>query len=147
MDDPTPLVSAPLDASARAETRRARFRESLKGVAGRSTSDDLIRWLLVPASLLVIAGFNFMLFGWMGAARTFRQIEQIPYLISGGLVGLALVFLGGLLLASTFWVIVVKKLQAESEARTRQMLEAFESRMAAQANSASRPARIRRSAS
>lgn len=147
METSTVLASAPLDAGAHAATRRARFRESLRGVAARSSSDDLLRWMLVPASVLVIVGFNFMLFGWIGASRTFRQIEQIPYLISGGLVGLALVFLGGLLLASTFWVIVVKKLQAESEARTKDLLDAFESRMAAQTNSSTRPARVRRSAS
>jgi hypothetical protein len=113
----------------RPASRRERFRESLRDVAARSSSDDVMRWMLVPASVLVLAGFGFMLFGWIGAARTFRQIEQIPYLISGGLVGLALVFLGGLLLASTFWIAVVKKLQAESEERTRQMVAALEDRL------------------
>jgi hypothetical protein len=109
--------------------RRVRFRESLRNVAARSTADDLVRWMLIPASLLVIVGFNFMIFGWIGAANTVRQIEQIPYLISGGLIGLALVFLGGLLLASTFWIMVVRKLTAESEARTQAQLAALESRL------------------
>jgi hypothetical protein len=72
-----------------------------------------------------------MLFGWIGASKTFRQIEQIPYLISGGLVGLALVFLGGLLLASTFWVVVMKKMQLENEERTRQLVDALEARLTA----------------
>jgi hypothetical protein len=58
-----------------------------------------------------------MLLGWVGAARTAREIEQIPYLISGGIVGLGLVLLGGLLLVSTFWVAVLRKLQSEAEAR------------------------------
>jgi hypothetical protein len=128
---------------ARTTSRRVRFRESLRGVATRSTSDDLLRWMLIPASILVIVGFNFMLFGWIGASGTFRQIEQIPYLISGGLIGLALVFLGGLLLASTFWIVVVKKLQAESEERTRQLVAALESRLNESARPA-QPGRIRR---
>lgn len=47
--------------------------------------------ILVPLGLLVIV------LGWFGAARTPNEFEQIPYLISGGLLGLALVFLGGFL--------------------------------------------------
>jgi hypothetical protein len=136
-------VAAP-DTADRTASRRARFRESLRGVASRSTSDDLLRWMLVPASILVILGFNFMLFGWIGASGTFRQIEQIPYLISGGLVGLALVFLGGLLLASTFWVMVVKKMQAESEERTRQLVDALETRLADQQKQQNGRARVKR---
>ena len=93
--------------------RRARFRESMRQLADRSTSDDLVRWMLVPGSIAVILGFVVMLLGWIGAARTAREIEQIPYLISGGLIGLALVMLGGLLLVATFWVAVLRKLQAE----------------------------------
>ncbi len=118
---PAPAVST--------TARRVRFRESLRNVAARSTADDLVRWMLIPASLLVILGFNFMIFGWIGAANTVRQIEQIPYLISGGLIGLAFVFLGGLLLASTFWIMVVRKLTAESEARMQAQIAALESRL------------------
>jgi hypothetical protein len=129
MDLPVVIPVTDADIAASAASRRRRFRESLRDVASRSTSDDLLRWMLVPASILVIVGFNFMLFGWIGASGTFRQIEQIPYLISGGLVGLALVFLGGLLLASTFWVMVVKKMQAESEERTQQLVAALEARL------------------
>ena len=123
MEIAAPATAAPTTA------RRVRFRESLRNVAARSTADDLVRWMLIPASILVIVGFNFMIFGWIGASKTVRQIEQIPYLISGGLVGLALVFLGGLLLASTFWIMVVRKLTAESEARTQAHLAALESRL------------------
>jgi TRAP-type C4-dicarboxylate transport system permease small subunit len=120
---PTPTASAEA-----VDARRARFRAALAGLA-RSSSSDLIRWVMVPASVAVIVGFNFMLLGWWGASRTHREIEQIPYLISGGLVGLALVFLGGLMLASIFWVVVMRKLQEESDERTRAHLAALESRL------------------
>ena len=73
--------------------------------------------MLIPGSLLVLLGFIAMGLGWMGAAETAREIEQTPYLISGGLVGLALVVLGGLLLVSTFWVAVLRKLQQEADPR------------------------------
>jgi hypothetical protein len=94
--------------------RRLRFRRALADISARSSSDDLVRWMLIPGSILVFLGFVVMVLGWVGAARTAREIEQIPYLISGGLVGLALVVLGGLLLVSTFWVAVLRKLQAEA---------------------------------
>ena len=108
------MAPNPADEQAPTSTaRRARFRESMRQLADRSTSDDLVRWMLVPGSIAVVLGFAVMLLGWIGAARTAREIEQIPYLISGGLIGLALVMLGGLLLVSTFWVAVLRKLQAE----------------------------------
>ena len=67
----------------------------------------------------VVLGFVLMTLGWVGASHTARQIEQIPYLISGGLIGLALVVLGGILLAATFGVAVLRKVQEEADARAR----------------------------
>jgi predicted permease len=101
-----------------ATDRRVRFRESIRTIAKRSSSADLLRWMLIPASILLLLGSAFMLFGWVGASRTAREIEQIPYLISGGLVGLGLVIVGALLLASAFWVVLVRKLLEEQGAQT-----------------------------
>jgi hypothetical protein len=102
----------------RFDERRARFREAVSGLSGRARSGDLLKMLLLPAALLVILGFNFLLWGWWGAAHTHRQIEQIPYLISGGLVGLGFVVLGGLLLATSVWVASVERMRKESEERS-----------------------------
>ena len=121
-----PLAGA--DQAGATDARRARFRAALSGLA-RSSSSDLIRWVLVPASISVIVGFNLMVLGWVGASRTHREIEQVPYLISGGLIGLALVFLGGLMLAAVFWVVVMRKLLEETEARTRAELTALDARV------------------
>jgi hypothetical protein len=119
--DPIPVVVPqgvdPTVAPERAVARRLRFRAAVAELAARSTADDLIRWVLVPGSVFVVLGFGALLLGWLGAARTAREIEQIPYLISGGLVGLALVVLGGLLLVATFWVAALRKVQGEAEAR------------------------------
>jgi hypothetical protein len=130
----------------RGAERRARFRASIAELSARSTSDDLVRWMLVPGSILVFLGFVVMLLGWVGASRTAREIEQIPYLISGGLVGLALVVLGGLLLASTFWVAVLRKLHTEAEARAQQPDEvaALRARLA-ELETTTAPARAKRS--
>lgn len=107
-------VPTVVDPTTNGADRRARFRTAIADLSARSSSDDLVRWMLVPGSILVFLGFVVMVLGWVGAARTAREIEQIPYLISGGLVGLAMVLLGGLLLVSTFWVAVMRKLQSES---------------------------------
>ena len=115
MVDPTTNgADATLTSSPAGTARRARFRSAVADISARSSSDDLIRWMLIPGSILVFLGFVVMLLGWVGAARTAREIEQVPYLISGGLVRLAFVVLGGLLLVSTFWVAVLRKLQAEA---------------------------------
>lgn len=123
------VIAAGAGAAAPTSDRRARFREAVSGLATRSTSDDLVRWMLVPGSIAVLLGFSVMLLGWVGAARTAREIEQIPYLISGGLIGLALVVLGGLLLVSTFWVAVLRKLSDERAVIDDTELEALRSRI------------------
>jgi hypothetical protein len=100
------------------DERRARFREAVTGLAGRARSGEVLKMLLFPSALLVIVGFNFLLWGWWGAAHTHRQIEQIPYLISGGLIGLAFVVLGGLLLATAVWVSSIERMRKEAEERS-----------------------------
>jgi hypothetical protein len=86
--------------------------------------------MLIPGSLAVLLGFLAMGLGWWGAARTAREIEQIPYLLSGGLIGLALVVLGGLLLMSTFWVAVLRKLQQEADLRAQDAMADLSTRVA-----------------
>lgn len=45
--------------------------------------------------LLLVLGFVLMLFGYLGVSREVLVARQIPYLVSGGLLGVALVSLGG----------------------------------------------------
>ena len=101
----------------RADPRRARFREAVTGLATRARSGDLLRMILMPASVLLLLGFAFMLLGWWGASHTHRQIEQIPYLISGGLIGFAMVVLGGLLLATAIWLSTLQQVQQRADER------------------------------
>ena len=108
-------TAAALPLPAVAPSRRARFRDAVSRLAERSSAADLIRWMLLPAAGLVLLGFAFMILGWYGASHTAREIEQIPYLISGGLIGLGLVVIGGLLLSATFYVAVLRKLLAEAD--------------------------------
>ena len=48
---------------------------------------------------LLAAGIIFVILGWYGAAHTNILTEQIPYLISGGLLGLGLIIVAGVLAA------------------------------------------------
>ena len=54
--------------------------------------------LLITFALLAL-GVVFVILGWYGAAHTNILTEQIPYLISGGLLGLGLIIVAGVMAA------------------------------------------------
>jgi hypothetical protein len=107
------------DVAARVAARRERFRGAVSKLSARAQSTELLRLLLIPGAFLVLAGFVLMFLGWYGAAHTARQIEQIPYLISGGFIGLGLVFLGALTLASALWMSILQRFSEASDERGR----------------------------
>jgi hypothetical protein len=53
--------------------------------------------LAVASAVLLPLGLAVMLLGWYGASHTPYLFEQIPYLISGGVIGLGFAVVGGLL--------------------------------------------------
>jgi hypothetical protein len=110
--------------------RRARFRAAVLRLSERARTTELLKMLLLPGAFFAIAGFVFMFLGWYGAARTPRAIEQMPYLLSGGLIGLGMVFVGGLLLASAFWMGMLQKFSEEADARTERRIAELEQRVA-----------------
>lgn len=79
-------VTEPADPFAGASRRswRSRF----------ATSDAI---LAAVAAVLLPLGLFVIILGWYGAAHTPYLFEQVPYAISGGMVGLGLVIAGGLL--------------------------------------------------
>ena len=54
------------------------------------------RWLMIGGGGGVVVGLLAIILGWVGASRTPYIFEQLPYLISGGLLGLAIAVVGGL---------------------------------------------------
>jgi hypothetical protein len=56
-------------------------------------------WQIVAGAVLVPLGFVGIILGWAGAAHGRVDQQQIPYVISGGLLGLAAVIVGSFL----FW--------------------------------------------
>jgi hypothetical protein len=72
--------------------------------AALSTARDasVDRWLLIAGAILGPLGLVVIFLGYTGASHTPFVFEQIPYVISGGLLGVALVFLGGFIYF-TYW--------------------------------------------
>jgi hypothetical protein len=50
---------------------------------------------LLLAAVFLVAGILLVILGWYGAAHTNILTEQIPYFISGGLLGMALIIVAG----------------------------------------------------
>lgn len=85
---------------------------------GRGRAAVSVRALLVAGGVLAPVGLLLIVLGWFGASRTPNLREQIPYLISGGLLGLGLVFLGGFLYFSRWLTQLVHDQRAGTDAVT-----------------------------
>jgi len=75
--------------------KSARLRVSVSRLRSRSSGGGLERYLMIAGAAMVVVGVPVIVLGWYGASRTPYVFEQVPYLISGGLLGLALALLGG----------------------------------------------------
>jgi hypothetical protein len=75
----------------------------LSQVPDRKGYDRQVRYGRILGLFFCVAGFVAIAFAWNGAAKTAFVDVQFPYLVSGGLGGLALVLLGvGLLMMAQF---------------------------------------------
>jgi hypothetical protein len=95
--------------------REARLQRVL-GRAGRFRIRGGEQWLFVAGAALVVAGLASILVAWVGTSRTVLVAGQIPYLVSGGLTGLGMVFLGGFLYFGHWQAALVKENRARGEA-------------------------------
>lgn len=77
--------------------------------------------LFTIGALLMPLGIFAIFLGWYGVAHTKYQYDQLPYVVSGGLLGLALVFLGGFLYFGA-WLARIGDEQRES---ARQLADAM----------------------
>jgi hypothetical protein len=99
----------------------ARLSDQVRMVRTRASGFGFDRLMLVAGGLLMPVGVILILLGWAGAARTPFAWEQTDYLISGGILGLALVFAGGFLYFAYWNTVRIN----ESRAQTRQMIAAL----------------------
>ena len=53
-----------------------------------------LEWRQVAGGVLVVAGLVALLLGWWGVSGTDQQWKELPYLVSGGLGGIAMIGVG-----------------------------------------------------
>ena len=99
---------------------QARHNQLLEGLRRLRTSAAAMKFneriLMILGGIIAPIGLLLVILGWLGASRTPYVFEQIPYTISGGLLGVALVFLGAFLYFAHWMTQVVKEQRAQSDA-------------------------------
>lgn len=119
----TPLTAAALPPAPPAAPRDERFDDGIRTLRVGGASLRLEeRLLMVIGGVLAPLGVIVVLLGWWGAANTPYVFEQLPYLISGGLLGIGLVFLGAFFYFAHWMTQLVKEHRVQSVA----MLEALQ---------------------
>lgn len=84
----------------------------------RSGWDLRNTWQVVAGAILVPLGIVIILLAWYGSAHSPYVQGQIPYVISGGLLGLGLMVLGGLL----YWAHWLYRIYDQSALHHEEML-------------------------
>lgn len=77
--------------------RLARLAAAVDGARRRRSDRDIRKVMQMLGMVAIIFGFVCILLGWYGASHSPYLYQEIPYLISGGLLGVALVIAGGVL--------------------------------------------------
>ncbi|WP_436795845.1 hypothetical protein [Actinospongicola halichondriae] len=93
-----------------------RLHDAVRGLATRASRPDADRLLRLAGPVLLPTGAILILLGWYGAANTTRVFLQIPYLISGGLLGLGLMFAGGFLYFARWLTDLLDETRARADA-------------------------------
>lgn len=83
--------------------RSERLRHAVSRLRSRGGGGTMERWLMIAGGGMIVVGVPVIVLGWYGASRTPYVFEQVPYLISGGLLGLTLALLGGLFYFA-YWI-------------------------------------------
>lgn len=95
--------------SAVAADRDDRLVNVLGRASGRMRLLMTERWLFAVGGALAVAGVIAVVVGWVGTSRTVLVAGQIPYVVSGGLLGLGLIFLGGFLYFGHWMALLVRE--------------------------------------
>jgi hypothetical protein len=105
-------------------SRQARLAAAVKNLRTRQslTSMPVDRWVLIVGAIMVPLGVALIILGWYGASHKPLIIQQFPYLISGGILGLGLMITGGLAYFG-YWI---TRLVHENRDHTQQLLLAIE---------------------
>ena len=133
---------AAADAEPVPSSRDARLAEAVGRLRTRVDMATVDRWLMAAGPVLVVFGLLLIYLGWYGASNTTRVFLQIPYMISGGLLGVGLMFTGGFLYFARWLNDLVNENQRRAAAAERQaeVLERIEALLAAGAIAGDRAA-------
>jgi hypothetical protein len=102
--------------SSSAETKT---RSSARGLPAFDMT--IARLMAILATVMLPGGLIAIGLGWYGAAHTPFVFEQMPYLISGGLLGVGLLVAGGLLYVGS-WLARLAELERDEGAKIRDMI-------------------------
>lgn len=84
-------VTAPDDPT----ERERRFTAAVERLRTKVSGAQLHRWFRLAGPVLMPLGALMIVLAWWGTANTTRVFLQIPYLISGAVLGLGFMFVGG----------------------------------------------------
>ena len=99
-------------------SRFGRFADAVAQLRTRAVGGNLDRWMLIIGGVLMPLGVLLIILGWVGASHTPLQFEQTPYLISGGILGLAFVIAGGFVYFAYWQTLRVRESREQTEAVT-----------------------------
>lgn len=120
---PVHAVEVTLSDPEAAAARDQRFADGVRTLRVGGASLKLEEHLLmVLGGVLAPLGLVVVLLGWWGAAHSPYVFEQLPYVISGGLLGVGLIFLGAFLYFTHWLTQLVKEHRVQSVA----MIEAIQ---------------------
>ena len=102
-------VAEPMSTQSATARREERLLRLLERASASSRFNLGERWLFALGGALVVAGFVAVIIGWVGTSRTVLVSGQIPYVVSGGLIGLGLIFLGGFLYFGHWVAVLVRE--------------------------------------
>ncbi len=94
---PAPVAPGRANGATPVPTRLQRLAAVVDRARPGRSSRNVRKWLEWIGMALIVFGFVCILLGWYGAANSPYLYEEIPYVISGGLLGVALVIGGGVL--------------------------------------------------
>ena len=116
--DQRPAPNSIVSSGAPIEAREERLVDGADGLASaRPSILSHPRLLVGIAATLMTTGIVTIVLGWIGTSRTTFLEEQVPYLISGGLLGLALSTVGALLFFTHWLTVSIKEARGHEAAR------------------------------
>ena len=127
MTTTTPDDAAALGAATSDQDRRERLVAGADRLAeGRRSLLHHPQLLVGLAGVVMTVGLLAIILGWVGASRSTILEEQMPYLISGGLLGVALSTIGALLLFTHWLTVGIREARQREDARRSDHAELME---------------------